>query len=94
MADEVFEIEPLIDPKDKNSQRIIIWALVSVFLVMNMFIIIAGTLDPVMGANILNIVDLIFWFDISIAGIVGSYFGIDIVSSFTSKQTITMKKIS
>lgn len=91
---EVFEIQPLLDPKDKKAQRRLIWVLMAVFLALNIFLILTGTVFPEMAANIVTIIDIIFWFDISVVGIVGSYFGVDIVTNFTSRQIVTMKKIT
>ncbi len=94
MEDDIFEIQPVLDPKDKKAQRRLIWVLVAVFLILNTFLIMSGTIFPDMAANIVTILDIIFWFDISVVGIVGSYFGVDIVANFTSRQIVTMKKIN
>lgn len=94
MEDDVFEIQPTIDPKDKKAQRRLIWVLVAVFLFINIFLILAGSVNSEMAANMVSILDIIFWFDISVVGIVGSYFGVDIVTNFTTRQIVTMKKLS
>lgn len=92
--EDIFEIEPILDPKDRKAQRRIIWALVGGFLLMNIGVVFMGMASAKFAANVESVSDIIFWFNVSAAGVIGSFFGVDIVSKFTTRQIVSMKRVS
>ena len=93
MEDEIYQITPIADVADRAQQRRIIWLFAVTFVAINVVTILGSLMSPELAANVVLIGDMIFWFNMSILGIIGSYFGIDIVSSFISSRAATLKRM-
>ena len=90
---DVYELEPIVNTDEKKNKAKLIWLITITFLLVNVFMIGYGLFGIGVADKITNLIDIIFWFDISCAGIIGSYFGVDIASQFTRKTNVTMKKV-
>lgn len=94
MEDDIYELTPTQDIKDRAQQRRIIWLFTLAFICVNGFIIFGSAISPEMAANTVLIEDTIFWFNMSIMGIVGTFFGIDIATNLMNTRTSTLRKVS
>lgn len=90
---DVFSVETVEDDAaTKQGQRQLVWFLSIGFIVINTAVIFMGVLDSEYAANILSISDILFWFDLALAGVIGSYFSIDMIGAFTSLRNVRLVK--
>ena len=91
MEPEVYELSPVTDIKDKDAQRKIIWALTLTLIFVILFVVGGSALSLAVAERMLVIEELVFWFCASIFGIIATFFGSDIVSSWKN-NTVSLKK--
>ena len=88
---EIYELAPVEDKKDKDAQRKIIWALTLTLIFVILFVVGGSAMSLAVAERMLVIEELVFWFCASIFGIVATFFGADIMSSWKN-NTVSIKK--
>lgn len=63
--------------RDKSHKRMT-WALIIAFILVNVFMVVAGTMTPEGAERVAKISEIVLWFDFACFGIIGTYFGVDL----------------
>lgn len=57
------------------------WVIIAAFIIVNTVCLFTGIFTPYGAERILQLTEILFWFDLTCAGIIATYFGIDIVKA-------------
>lgn len=65
------------------------WVIVVAFVVVNLVCLFTGLFTEFGAERLLKISEILFWFDLMCAGVIGAYFGVDIYAKI--KETSLRK---
>lgn len=75
--------------KDIEKQKSnMVWLVIVAFVLINAIIIFGSMFTGMVSDRVVSIIEIIFWFDLFAAGIVGSYFGTNIITYFREKNIL------
>ena len=75
-----------LDREMQRQKTIMVWFIVIFFILLNIFLISIGVLTDFGATRITEISEIVFWYNLFSFGIVGTYFGIDLISYFRERN--------
>jgi uncharacterized membrane protein len=89
MAEEQTEFEREMQEETMENRTKMTWVIVVAFVVVNLVSLSTGLFTEFGAERLLSISEILFWFDLMCAGVIGAYFGVDIYAKI--KETSIRK---
>ena len=90
MSDPQSEFDREIREETMENRTKMTWVIVVSFVIVNLVSLFTGLFTEFGAERLIDISEILFWFDLMCAGVIGAYFGVDIYAKI--KET-SMRKL-